>query len=388
MAPRRSLLSLYFLLASCAIISFSRSEELYWFDVDKQANIYATISGFLYYPRPHNGCTPLLDSPPSDSNWFALLDNYHECTLEKINNTRNAGYQLLFTPSIDDKDRNLTDDVINTEFPIAVPLTSQANYLRENATTFENGPIYVSVQLIIDEELGELEIKVLVVDNSSYPSPPGPMFDSSTIPLIVFVCAVSVFMIVVVVMIVVRCAHNISSQNDSEHMYGSYGAIEEKSPLPRDLNAYNCVQYRTNVQLVNMKDSTRHHRPPLPHRGGHTTNTHHETEHLLRQSSSPADLQTQHTASHPPAEQSHSDTRTASWVHSHFGSSVESKFMRHFDIKRDSCTPACVVCLKMFKENEQVVALPCDPHHIFHLKCIAERFSKSGKACPLCTSLV
>ena len=400
MATRYGWLSLLqVLLTSQAVVL--KGETLFMFDVDIQANIYATASGFLYYPRPHNGCTPLIDPPPSSSNWFALLDDFNTCTLEKINNTRNAGYQMLFTASDNDADRKLTDKVIGTEFPIAVPHMYQADYLKYNATTIGDGPIYVTVQLLIVDS--ELEIQVLVIDNSSYPiTPSPPPLDSSTIPLIVFVCLLSVFIVLTIAMIGIRCAHNLShNDSDSMDVTSLYGAVE-KQKATTNINIQSDTKQKASVQLVNMKDSFRTHTSAgRHHRGGVATTqkthlkTHHHTnahnKGIQRQMSLPANPQTYsylRAQPWPPAEHSPSDSRTASWVHSHFGSCSESTLTRPYDLHTDSCTPTCVVCVEKFREGEPVVALPCDVHHIFHWKCIIERLARSGMKCPLCTAQI
>lgn len=44
---------------------------------------------------------------------------------------------------------------------------------------------------------------------------------------------------------------------------------------------------------------------------------------------------------------------------------------------------ACSVCLEDFKENDEVITLPCSDRHIFHSQCILEWLPRNN-ACPLC----
>ncbi|CAI2378074.1 unnamed protein product [Moneuplotes crassus] len=44
---------------------------------------------------------------------------------------------------------------------------------------------------------------------------------------------------------------------------------------------------------------------------------------------------------------------------------------------------ACPVCLEEFKEEDEIITLPCNGRHIFHTKCILEWLPRNN-ACPLC----
>ena len=44
---------------------------------------------------------------------------------------------------------------------------------------------------------------------------------------------------------------------------------------------------------------------------------------------------------------------------------------------------ACSVCLDEFKENDEVITLPCSDRHIFHAHCIKEWLQRNN-ICPLC----
>ena len=54
-----------------------------------------------------------------------------------------------------------------------------------------------------------------------------------------------------------------------------------------------------------------------------------------------------------------------------------------FNVNRDGGDKTCAICLEDFKEDEEVIPLPCDPKHIFHVKCI-EDWLRANNACPLC----
>lgn len=48
---------------------------------------------------------------------------------------------------------------------------------------------------------------------------------------------------------------------------------------------------------------------------------------------------------------------------------------------------ACSICLEDFKEEDEVITLPCSGHHIFHSQCILEWLPRNN-ACPLCKEAV
>jgi len=43
----------------------------------------------------------------------------------------------------------------------------------------------------------------------------------------------------------------------------------------------------------------------------------------------------------------------------------------------------CVICLEVFKNEEEVIYLPCDPRHHFHTSCI-ELWLENSLKCPIC----
>lgn len=44
---------------------------------------------------------------------------------------------------------------------------------------------------------------------------------------------------------------------------------------------------------------------------------------------------------------------------------------------------ACSICLEDFKEDDEIITLPCNKNHIFHAQCILEWLPQNN-ACPLC----
>ena len=53
-----------------------------------------------------------------------------------------------------------------------------------------------------------------------------------------------------------------------------------------------------------------------------------------------------------------------------------------FAISDISNPDSCVICLDKFQKGTKVIALPCDPHHIFHSVCIS-KWVQEKKSCPL-----
>jgi len=43
----------------------------------------------------------------------------------------------------------------------------------------------------------------------------------------------------------------------------------------------------------------------------------------------------------------------------------------------------CVICIEMYKEDDEIAELNCDERHYFHAKCI-EIWLKNKLICPLC----
>ena len=137
------------------------SEPFAWF-VKPYANIpSAGISGLLYYPSSHITCSddPTLGGQSTlplinefvNATWFAIVDNYPTCVLEKISMLKDTGYQLMITYSNGNRDRNLDQhtstsggDVSLSGFPVAVVTEDYARYLIDNVTLSSvNGSVMV-----------------------------------------------------------------------------------------------------------------------------------------------------------------------------------------------------------------------------------------------------
>lgn len=92
--------------------------------------------GRILQPEPRNAChyIPLLPtSLTENSSWIALVDGYPSCPLDMVENVRNAGYGLIITSSHNDTNLVVSNDLRNTQFPVAAVKEEYANYLRENA---------------------------------------------------------------------------------------------------------------------------------------------------------------------------------------------------------------------------------------------------------------
>ena len=46
-------------------------------------------------------------------------------------------------------------------------------------------------------------------------------------------------------------------------------------------------------------------------------------------------------------------------------------------------TKECAICMETYKEDQKVIALPCDERHYFHTDCILT-WSERHRNCPLC----
>lgn len=47
----------------------------------------------------------------------------------------------------------------------------------------------------------------------------------------------------------------------------------------------------------------------------------------------------------------------------------------------------CAICLEVFKNEEMVIYLPCDPRHHFHYECI-ELWLGNSLMCPICKNKI
>jgi hypothetical protein len=55
------------------------------------------------------------------------------------------------------------------------------------------------------------------------------------------------------------------------------------------------------------------------------------------------------------------------------------------DIKFTEITSECSICLETFKNEDEVIQLPCSKFHVFHQQCLKEMLNvQEGKNCPLC----
>lgn len=43
----------------------------------------------------------------------------------------------------------------------------------------------------------------------------------------------------------------------------------------------------------------------------------------------------------------------------------------------------CTICIEEFKENDNIIRLPCDPRHLFHANCIGA-WIETKTNCPIC----
>jgi hypothetical protein len=43
----------------------------------------------------------------------------------------------------------------------------------------------------------------------------------------------------------------------------------------------------------------------------------------------------------------------------------------------------CIICMEDYKEEDEVIELPCDTRHFFHAACISG-WLKTNNSCPLC----
>ena len=133
------------------------SNPLAWF-MTPYTNIPSEgISGILHYPNLDDACSEdfTVDPPPTlldviNATWFAIVDNYPACILEKISALRNAGYQLIITYSHRNRYRHVDmyrgEDVATTEFPIAIVTEEYVDYLVTtlNATSDSLLVVFVS----------------------------------------------------------------------------------------------------------------------------------------------------------------------------------------------------------------------------------------------------
>ena len=133
------------------------SNPLAWF-MTPYANIPSEgISGILHYPNLGDACSEdfTVDPPPTlldviNATWFAKVDNYPACILEKISALRNAGYQLIITYSYRNRYRHVDmyrgENVATTEFPIAIVTEEYVDYLVTtlNATSDSLLVVFVS----------------------------------------------------------------------------------------------------------------------------------------------------------------------------------------------------------------------------------------------------
>jgi Ring finger domain len=47
----------------------------------------------------------------------------------------------------------------------------------------------------------------------------------------------------------------------------------------------------------------------------------------------------------------------------------------------------CIICMEMYKQDDEITELKCNPMHQFHSKCIEDWFKKKSE-CPLCKIVI
>ena len=134
--------------------SWDSQELKQYLDATLFSTRYANINyfeGFIHQPEPRNACSYVEPLPPSflvnDTQWIALVTDYPSCPDDMVVNVRNAGYGLILTSSVNDSDLDITRNISNSGFPVAVVTDKYAAYLSANASTNSLSQAEVSAEI-------------------------------------------------------------------------------------------------------------------------------------------------------------------------------------------------------------------------------------------------
>ena len=165
------------------------------------------LEGYLNHPSPSNECGPL-HLPPTNSTWFALLHNYSSCTLEKITNARNAGYEFIIVDGAPDN-FTLSHDVRATRFPVII-LTNGEMFSQLISTSISQKSIHVTVMRGLNSSYVDVTIleNIEPVNNITITSTATPVIE--VVPSVAvgsLVLVVSFLSILFILVITILCAY-------------------------------------------------------------------------------------------------------------------------------------------------------------------------------------
>ena len=111
------------------------------------------FEGFIHQPEPRNACSYIEPLPSSslvnNTQWIALVTDYPSCPDDMVVNVRNAGYGLILTSSVNNSDSppDVTRNISNSGFPVAVITDTYAAYLSANASSNSLSQAEVSAKI-------------------------------------------------------------------------------------------------------------------------------------------------------------------------------------------------------------------------------------------------
>lgn len=360
------------------------SNPLDWF-TEPYTNIPADGSfvGILYYPLPHNACTPILEHKQRDcaivcntssalmSNLskLALVDGYHVCTRKKLEHVQQAGFDGTITFSGDDANQNVNNrvydstaksyiDVPSLQFPVAVVSKKFAQTLIQNATA----------ECTSSSDCQQWQSTVIVVRVKGDSTRQGWIQIAIGIALVVVIVGVPLITCIVVCLCCVCCCANCRGKGGCG--CGEGGCVDSCRDCCEKCNksgVYEVHELQHRV-LGPVEDDTlplRRSRPPRRQsslRREEHLREREESLHNLRRTESESNAQFRRTY----------ETRNSTLEEREF---VEKE-------KETDCK-ACAICLSEFKAGDKVCVLPCDDGHIFHTGCI-EQWLQTNSVCPVC----
>ena len=372
------------------------------------------ITGFLYYPTPHNACSEV-DTPPASNNtdvvWLAIVSGYPSCTPENIMFLNTAGYRVMITYSYGDTNRVPPS---GTDFPVAIVSEEFANYLIQNATvTSADGLIVV---YIANEADGLVIYYIAAI----------------VVPI---VCMLWYLVCCLVCLKRRFCASNKRifhgvrnsnatrqerlSQHRSQELYERPEQHPEEQLQPREVMRRQIQQSPGNVQSQEQQhrhqlssqqqQHRRHVRPPntvptnvseragqSPHRQQPVAPQQRRQEAEGRQRNDnqqrgiPRLLPSGNGSQRQPQEaqqqidvDEHQETlhqQLEPTIYQNVRTSVRGR--RAYNMQTDAFR-SCPICLDDFTNGETVRVLPCDQDHIFHLHCV-NQWLRQHQECPVC----
>ena len=328
------------------------SNPLDWF-VTPYANIPAEgITGVLYQPFPQNACSTLqqidfcnsqqllLQNQTANLTRLALVDGYHTCIEQKLQNVKAGGFDAMITFSYNDSDLEVSTrvldrttgqfvNVISAEFPVVVVSEQFAETLQDIAIPRKPTDCFTTLVTIQGDATRQGWIGFAVAL--------GMIVILVGVPFISCLCLCCCLCCVCV------------------------GGEHQCSRCCENAFCSCCWCRKSGVYEVNQI-----HVQVL---GDEVVLRHPRLDEL---------------------ETSFSERGTAQSAQAErfqrvFENSIEPTARKYQSEKERNMS--CAICLECFKEDETVHALSCDEHHVFHPYCI-ERWLESNSVCPVCRAFV